>query len=152
MTEKIVLVLVTTCLPLSELRGGLPLGLALGLDPVFTLIITVVANSLLFFPVLLILDLFYERLFSRSTLFNSYLGYLRRRGKTWVDRHGVMGLTIFVAIPLPLTGAYTGTILAWLLDMDRKRAFLSIGLGVALAGVIVLLTALGIVNVLKSFI
>lgn len=149
MVDKIALVLVVTLSPLSELRGGIPLGLWFGLEPVFTLAIAVAANSILFFPVFAVLELFYERFFSRLAIFNSYLGYLRRWGKPWVDRYGPMGLAFFVAIPLPLSGAYSGTILAWMLGMDRKRAFLSIGLGVFIAGVIVLLAALGIITAIK---
>jgi uncharacterized membrane protein len=51
---------------------------------------------------------------------------------------------LFVAVPLPLTGAYTGTILAWLLGMDWRKAFAAVGLGVIVAGVIVLLITLGV--------
>jgi uncharacterized membrane protein len=72
-------------------------------------------------------------------LFDKYLDNLRKRGKPKVEKYGFWGLILFVAIPLPITGAYTGTILAWLLDMDWRKAFPAVGLGVTVAGVIVLL-------------
>ncbi len=60
-----------------------------------------------------------------------------------VDKYGFWGLLLFVAVPLPFTGAYTGTILAWLLDTDWRKAFPAVGLGVIVAGLIVFLITLG---------
>jgi uncharacterized membrane protein len=59
-----------------------------------------------------------------------------------VDKYGFWGLFAFVAVPLPFTGAYTGTILAWLLGMHWKKAFPSVALGVLAAGGIILLMTL----------
>lgn len=148
MIEKIALTLLATILPISELRGGIPLGISLGLDPWFTFFIAVVANALIFFPIFFALRLFYDKLLSRIPLFNKYLDNLRKRGKPKVEKYGFWGLTLFVAIPLPITGAYTGTILAWLLGMDWRRAFPAVGLGVIVAGVVVLLITLGIISTL----
>jgi len=148
MTKDIVWVLLITISPISELRGGIPLGISLGLDPWFTFFIAVVANALIFFPVFFALRLFYGKLLCRIQLFNKYLENLRKRGKPKVDKYGFWGLALFVAVPLPLTGAYTGTILAWLLGMDWKKAFPAIGLGVVVAGVVVLLITLGVTSTL----
>ena len=140
MTREIAWVLLATVSPISELRVGIPLGiLEFGLDPLFTFFIAIIANALIFFPVFFALRLFYEKLLSRIPLFNKYLDNLRKRGKPKVEKYGFWGLTLFVAIPLPITGAYTGTILAWLLGMDWRKAFTAVGLGVIVAGVIVLL-------------
>jgi uncharacterized membrane protein len=147
MTREIAWVLLTTVLPISELRGGIPLGISLGLDPLFTFFIAVIANALIFFPIFFALRLFYDKLLSRIPLFNKYLDNLRKRGKPKVEKYGFWGLTLFVAIPLPITGAYTGTILAWLLGMDWKKAFPAVGLGVIVAGVVVLLITLGIISI-----
>jgi len=146
MTEKIALTLLATILPISELRGGIPLGISLGLNPWFTFFIAVIANALIFFPVFFALRLFYDKLLSRIPLFNKYLESLRKRGKPKVDKHGFWGLALFVAVPLPLTGAYTGTILAWLLGMDWRKAFPAVGLGVTGAGIVVLLLTLGVIK------
>jgi uncharacterized membrane protein len=146
MTREIALTLLATVLPISELRGGIPLGISLGLDPWFTFSIAVIANALIFFPIFFALRLFYDKLLSRIPLFNKYLDNLRKRGKPKVDKYGFWGLALFVAVPLPLTGAYTGTILAWLLGMNWRKAFLAIGLGVIVAGVVVLLITLGVTS------
>lgn len=151
MIRKIGLVLLATLSPISELRGGIPLGISLGLDPLFTFFIAIVANALLFFPILLALRLFYDNLLSRLQIFNQYLNSVRRKGTPKVAKYGFLGLTLLVAIPLPITGVYTATILSWLLGMDWRRAFPAIGLGVVLAGIIVLLVTLGITQGWKTF-
>ncbi len=148
MTKEIALTLLTTVLPISELRGGIPLGiLKYELDPLFIFCIAVIANALIFFPVFFALRLFYDKLLFRMPLFNKYLDNLRKRGKPKVDKYGFWGLALFVAVPLPLTGAYTGTILAWLLGMDWREAFPAVGLGVIIAGVVVLLITLGVISI-----
>jgi uncharacterized membrane protein len=152
MTKEIALTLLMTVSPVFELRGGIPLGiLYYGLDPLFTFFIAIIANALIFFPVFFALRLFYDKLLYRIPLFNKYLDNLRKRGQPKVEKYGFWGLILFVAIPLPITGAYTGTILAWLLGMDWKKAFPAVGLGVIVAGVIVLLITrlieLGILSV-----
>ena len=152
MIRDIALLLLATLSPVSELRGGIPLGiLSLKLDPLLTFIIAVTANALLFFPIFFILRLFYHKLLSRSRLLNRYLDNVRRRGKPKVDKYGFLGLTILVAIPSPATGVYTATIISWLLDMEWRRAFLAIGLGVIIAGIIVLLATLGAIEGLNFF-
>jgi uncharacterized membrane protein len=146
MLGDILLVILATLAPISELRGGIPLGLLLGIDPLSTFLLTVVFNSLVFFPVYFLMKFFYDNLFSKITLFNRYLNKLRHRGKPYVDKYGLLGIMFFVAIPLPLTGAYAGTFLSWLLDIEWKRAFAAVALGVIIAGAIVLSASLGIIN------
>jgi uncharacterized membrane protein len=146
MVEKIGWVLLASVSPISELRGGIPLGISLGLEPWFTFLIAVVANALIFFPVFFALRLLYDRLLYRIPLFDKYLDSLRKRGKPKVDKYGFWGLALFVAIPLPLTGAYTGTILAWLLDMDWRKSSAAVSLGVLVAGIVMLLITLGVAS------
>jgi len=146
MTREIALTLLATVSPISELRGGIPLGISLGLDPLFTFFLAIIANTLIFFPIFFALRLFYDKLLYRIPLFDKYLDNLRKRGKPKVEKYGFWGLFLFVAIPLPITGAYTGTILVWLLGMDWRKAFPAVGLGVIAAGVVVLLITLGAIS------
>ena len=147
MTKEIAWTLLITVLPISELRGGIPLGISLGLDPLFTFFIAIIANALIFFPIFFALRLFYDKVLSRIPLFDKYLDRVKKIGKPKVEKYGFWGLTLFVAIPLPITGVYTGTVLAWLLDMDWKKAFPAVGLGVIVAGVVVLLITLGVISI-----
>ncbi len=146
MLREIGLTLLVTVTPVSELRGGIPLGIYLGLDPVLTFVLAVVANAAVFFLVFLVLRLLYDRLLCRWPLFVRYLESARRRGKPLVDKHGVWGLALFVAVPLPVTGVYTGTIIAWLLGIKQREAFPAIAVGTLIAGVIVMLVTLGVVH------
>ncbi len=143
---KEVWVLLFSISPISELRGGIPYGIHSELGVLLTFSIAVIANILVFFPVFFALCLFYDKLLYRIPLFDKYLDNLRKRGKPKVDKYGFWGLFLFVAIPLPITGAYTGTILAWLLGIDWRKAFPAVGLGVIVAGVVVLLITLGITS------
>jgi len=149
--QKIAFTLAVTLSPITELRGGIPLGISLGLNPLFTFFITVIANALLFFPIFLVLCQFSDKLLSRFQIFNRYLDDVRRKGNPKVAKYGFLGLTLLVAIPLPVTGVYTATILSWLLGMNWRKAFLAIGLGVIIAGVIVLLATLGVIEGWKTF-
>lgn len=143
--HEVLLVLLASASPISELRGGIPLGIALGLDVVPTFLLAVVTNILVCFPVRFILAAFYKTVLTRLPLFDRYLASVRARGHPKVERYGLLGLVLFVAVPLPVTGAYTGTILSWLLNMEWKRSFLGVAIGVVIAGVIVTCVTLGII-------
>jgi uncharacterized membrane protein len=150
-THKIALVVLVTISPISELRGGIPLGISLGLDPLLTFFVAIIANAIVFFPILLVLRLFYDSILCRLQIFNRYLDSVRRKGKPKVDKYGSLALVLFVAIPLPVTGVYTASILSWLLDMHWRKAFPAIALGVIIAGIIVLLITLGTAAGMKFF-
>ena len=145
--NEMLLVIVTTATPVSELRGGIPLGVALGLDPGLVFALSVTTNILIFFPARLALSWFYRSVFTKLPYFDQYLVRVRRRGEPTVRRYGLLGLLLFVAVPLPITGAYTGTVLSWLLAMEWKRSFVAIGLGVICAGIIVMLATMGVVSI-----
>ena len=143
--RDVLLVLLASASPISELRGGIPLGIALGMEPAATFFLSVSTNILVFFPVRFILVAFYRTVLTRLPLFDRYLTSVRARGHPMVEKYGLLGLVLFVAVPLPVTGAYTGTILSWLLDMEWRRSFVGVAGGVVIAGVIVLCVTLGIV-------
>ena len=90
------------------------------------------------------------------SIFERVVERARRKLKAKVDRYGYWGLVVFVGIPLPVTGAYTGALGAWILGMEPKRSCLFITIGVTLAATIVsivyyLVTELGL-EVLRIFI
>lgn len=144
MLEKTGLVILTTALPILELRGGLPLALSLGFNPVSALLLTVFINSLLFFPIFFGLKFFYENWFSRIKFANRIIERIRKKGSPYVEKYGLAGLTIFVAIPLPMSGVYSGSILGWLIGLGWRKAFLAVALGAFIAGLIVLGVSLGV--------
>jgi uncharacterized membrane protein len=141
-------------LPIAELRGGLPYALASGIPPLQAYLLCVAANALVGPLVLLFLSSLH-RLLDRwpayHRLFERLVERSRRKIHGAVERWGYWGLMIFVAIPLPLTGAYTGALGAWVLGMRRWKSVVFIALGVALAGVIVCLVYLAGVHALDFF-
>lgn len=145
--HDILLVMLTTALPVSELRGGIPLGVALGLDPWLVFVVAVATNIAIFVPTRLALSWFYRSVFTRIPYFDAYLVRARRKGEPTIRKYGLLGLLLFVAVPLPVTGAYTGTVLSWLLAMEWKRSFIAVAIGVVCAGVIVMLATLGVISV-----
>jgi uncharacterized membrane protein len=137
----------TAAAPISELRGAIPLAI-LELDMSWQLAFPVAfAGNLLPVPFLLLFLGPVSKFLSKIELFERILNWIfrlsRRRGGL-IERHGAIGLVLFVAIPLPVTGAWTGSIVAFLLGLSFWRAFPAIVLGVVIAGVIVTtLTVIG---------
>lgn len=138
------LIFLVSLVPAVELRGSIPLALALSdIRPLFVFLICVALNLLVIPLTFKGMDLFAPPLIRRSKRIASIFAWFLRRG--YGRKWGLVGLAVFVGIPLPVTGAYTGTLIAYLLGMKRGQAALAIALGVVIAGVIVTLAALGII-------
>ena len=97
MIKESIAVIIANILPTMEQIGGIPLGIALGLDPVYSFLLSLTVNTLLFFPVYFSLKLFYDSVFSKIELFNKYLERARKKGKPYVDKYGVLGLAFFIS-------------------------------------------------------
>jgi len=138
------LVMLLTFAPWIELRGSIPLGIAAGLDPLLVLITAFILNTILFFPLWLCLSVLYERTKHWRIVRGVTRNALKRRAA--VERWGIPGLAIFVAIPAPFTGVWTATILAWLLRMPAHRAFAAIAIGVLVAAAIVFAATMGVLG------
>jgi uncharacterized membrane protein len=129
-------------LPISELRGGIPIAVASGVGWFPAFLVCVAANILVIIPVFFFLDhlhAYFMRIKIYQTFFTLYLDRVRKRVEAQLENHTweYWVLFLFVAIPFPSTGAYTGCLVAWFLEMDRKRSFLTIALGVLVAGIVV---------------
>lgn len=141
-------VFVISMVPLIELRGAIPYGLALGLDPFLTYALAIVGNCL---PVPFILFFIRKILAwmqaSRVAFFRKVATFVVEKGQRGfhkVQKYAVFGLFLFVAIPLPGTGAWTGSLIAALLDMKKRYAFPSVFLGVLCAGILMSLITGGV--------
>ena len=136
-------------LPISELRGGIPVGLALGINPILVYITAVLFNFLAVFLIFFFLDNIHShflRYKKYKIFFNNYIHKNRKKLEKHVGKKTEFyALIIFVAIPFPITGAWTGTILAWFFGLKRRKAYLAILLGILIAGIIVTLASLGII-------
>jgi uncharacterized membrane protein len=126
--------------PISELRGAIPIAVGVYDFPWYYAFIFGIIGNLIPVPfILLFLDYIIPVLCKiplLDRLVQWFLARTRRRGKI-VERFERIGLALFVAIPLPITGAWTGSILAVLLGLKFRQSFLSIACGVIIAGIIV---------------
>lgn len=128
--------------PLGELRAAIPVALAVYKMPLATAYLVSVIGNLV--PVVLLL-LFLEPvsvfLRKKSRFFESFFSWLfertRKKGESQVKKYGYPALALFVAVPLPMTGGWTGCAIAFLFKMPFTKALAAIGGGVALAGAIV---------------
>lgn len=121
---------VISMVPWIELRGAIPLAIQQADRTYLPLIL--IANILVFFPTYFILSWVYQHIPENSWLHRK-LEKARAKTHPLVERYGLLGLALFVAIPLPGTGAYSGTAAAWLLGITWRRAFVGVAIGVTIA-------------------
>jgi uncharacterized membrane protein len=141
-------VLVCSMLPILELRGGIPLGhYLMGPDRWLAIYVAaVIGNFLPVYPILRLLGPA-ERLLRRWHVCERFFAWLfaRTAHRTGlIHRYGRAGLVLFVAIPAPMTGAWTGAVAAYLLRLTPRQALPCIILGILIAGAVVTLAALGV--------
>jgi len=145
--------LLTAMIPIGELRLAIPVALAsLDMTVPQAYIISIIGNLIPVIFLLLFLESVSRLLSKRSESFDKFFLWLfartRRRFENKYHAYGYIALVLFVAIPLPITGAWTGSAAAYLLGIPFGKAFALIALGVALSGIIVTLASLGIISVI----
>ena len=133
-------VLIIAVLPVFELRGALPIAINVFHFPWYYALLLAVIGNMLPVPFLLLFFDTFAKLLSKIGIFERMLNWLfnriRQRGKI-LNKHKRIGLALFVAIPLPVTGAWTGSFIAVLFGLKFRHAFLSIFIGILIAGIIV---------------
>jgi uncharacterized membrane protein len=146
--KELIYVFLISMLPVVELRGAVPIGAGLGLSPAENIIAAVAGNML---PVPFVV-IFVRRVIAWLSSKNVRLKrvidrYLSKR----IDRHAkikytseLVALAVFVAIPLPGTGAWTGAVIAGMLGLRLKTAVPAIAIGVVAAGIIVSILTYGV--------
>ena len=144
---NILMTFLISMVPVIELRGAIPAAVFAGLDIRVALIVAIVGNLV---PVPFII-VFIRKIFKWLRQKSRWLGDMVRRmeekanaKKAQVLRYEFWGLLLLVAIPLPGTGAWTGALVAAMLDMQLKRAFPAIAAGVVTAGLIVTIATYGV--------
>ena len=156
MDSQILIGLLLTVLPVSELRGGLPVIIEycvrneVSVWPYFFLVL--ILNILVIFLIFMFFDFLHEILM-KTRWYRAVMGRMLKRLQKKVDKvekkmdkWGYFALMFFVAVPLVGTGAWTGTMVAWALGLDRTKSFIAIATGVIIAGLFVLIFSLGFFN------
>lgn len=156
MLVKYLIVFLISMVPIVELRGAIPIAISMGLDPVISYIICIIGNIL---PVPVIY------LFARKVLYwgkdKKYIGKFftfciekgERGGEKLQAKAGkglFIALMLFVGIPLPGTGAWTGTLAASFLNMGFKKSMIAVMCGVIIAGIIMGLASMGVFGGLSA--
>lgn len=146
-------VFLVSMIPLIELRGSVIVGTAFGLPWLNVLALSIVGNLI---PIPFIL-IFGEKLIAwlktlpmLSRLTNWYEAHLMSKSST-IQKYVFYGLWVFVGIPIPGTGAWSGSLIAALLDVPPKKAFAAVVCGVLTAGVIMTVASRGVVGLFQLF-
>jgi len=142
-------VIIVGALPISELRGAIPLALSFGMPLFKAFWLSVLGNCLIVAPALFLFEPVtkFLRKFKIWSRFFDWVFERTKKNSDSIQKYEALGLAIFVAIPLPMTGAWSGVIAASLFKIRFRYAFLAIIAGVICAGLIVsALCALGILS------
>lgn len=146
--NKELIVFIISLMPILELRGGLLAASLLDIEFIRAAVICVVGNVLPIPFVLLFLK-YVLTLFEKWGVTKRIVNWLEKKveeKREQIDKYGYLGLIVFVGIPLPGTGAWTGSLLAVMLGMNRKKSFICILIGVAIAAVIMSILSYGILG------
>ena len=133
--------------PVVELRGAIPAGIAMGISPMVTWLISVVGNMVPVPFIILFIRAIFEWIKKRGGFPCQIVEHMEEKAdknSTLFYRYELLGLCILVAIPLPGTGAWTGALVAAMLRLRMRSAIPAIGIGVCIAGIIMLVLSCGV--------
>jgi len=141
--------------PISELRGAIPVALTVYKLPLFSVLFwSILGNMLSVFLIFWLLpplsNWFSERFSSFGRFFDWLFRYTQRRHSRKFEIYKNLALVVLVAVPLPFTGAWTGSLAAFVFGIPYKKAVPLIFLGVLIAATLVTLATLGIINVINK--
>ena len=137
---KLVMTFLISMVPVVELRGAIPIGVAHGLPFWWAIPVAIIGNLVPVPFIIIFIKKIFAWLRTKSRWLNNLVTRLENRAVSKIDtveKYAFWGLFLFVAIPLPGTGAWTGSLIAAMMDMKVSKAFPSILLGVVTAGVII---------------
>ena len=142
------IVFLISLMPILELRGGLIAASLLGLDPIRSYVISVIGNIIpvpfILWFINIILD--WMRKSKRFKKVAKWLDGKVDKHKKQIETYGFWGMVLFVGIPLPGTGAWTGCLIAAVLNMNRKKAFLAAMIGIFMASIIMMAISFGLLK------
>lgn len=167
MISKILILILVTLIPTLELRASIPLGIlggkieffnltlqGFGLNWVLVFLVCVITNIILGPLVYIFLNKFVNH-FLKFKLFNRYyhkkVEKTQKKIKPYVERYGLLGIALFIGVPIPGSGSYTGAFGAYLLGLDYKKFIIANTIGVIIAGIIVTIVTLISIGLFSLF-
>ena len=148
---EFIFTVLVSMIPVVELRGGIPFGVAAGLSVPAAYLAAVIGNLLPVPFIIVYIRRIFQWLRRHFPKLNKMVDALERKAHLkgrLVTKYKYLGLAIFVAIPLPGTGAWTGALAAAFLDMPLRKAIPSVTIGVLVAGIIISLLTFGIAHII----
>jgi len=144
----VIATMIVAATPIAELRGSIPLAIGVYHLPVWqAFLYSVIGNTIPIFFVYFIFELIY-RLLSKNQIAKGFFEWLfartRKKFQGQYALYGEIALVIFVAIPLPMTGAWTGALAAWLFGIKPRIGIPLVFAGVVISGIIVTLLTVGV--------
>jgi uncharacterized membrane protein len=146
---RIITTLLIAMVPVIELRGAIPIAAAQGMDPWEAMLISVIGNMVPVPFIIVFIRNIFKWMRTKSDRLNALVTRMENKASLKAEKvlkYEKFGLFVFVAIPLPGTGAWTGALIAAMLDMSLKSAVPMILLGVITAGLIVTMLTLGVIS------
>jgi uncharacterized membrane protein len=135
-------------MPILELRGGLIAASLLNMKALPSLIVCLIANILIIPFVLFLMEGIFN-LLSKIKVCKRAIEWWKNKAlskKDIIEKYGYLGIMLFVAVPLPGSGAWTGCLIAVLLGLDKKKSFVAALLGVVIAAIIMMIFSFGILK------
>lgn len=147
--KELVVFIISMC-PILELRGGLIAASLFDMNPLTSYIICIIGNIIPIPFILWLITKILDKLRnSKIKLFNKFAMWLDKKvdkNKHKIEKYGYLGLVLFVGIPLPGTGAWTGCMVASVLEMDKKKSLIAAIIGVFIASIIMMILSFGILS------
>lgn len=151
---KELVVIIIASLPISELRGAIPVAISVFNFSVEKSFFLAFVGNFLFVPFFVwflnYLSSYFMKFYWFNNFFNWWFNRVKAKTKS-IEKLEFWGLVTFVAIPLPMTGAWSGCVASYLLGFNFWKSVLAITLGILIAGVIVTTTTVGITHIVKLF-
>ena len=148
---KKLITFLTGALPILESRAAIPLGLGFGFSPLKSYFLGIAGTMILIIPLLSFWEFYANFWMKRSSFVNWYLtGIYKRTRDKYSEKFEVLGffaLLLFTAIPLPGTGVYTASVIAYVFKYPFWKAFFAISLGLLISGVLIIGISLGIISI-----
>ena len=153
LSSKELWTVVYSAIPVTELRATIPLAITVWhVKPLTAFILAVIGNSLPIAVIILGLNKIVQLAKRYSKFWTRVLEAIfrrtRRKTSQQFEKYGLLALCLFVAVPLPMTGAWTGAIAAWLFGVPVRKAFWPIFGGVIIAGLIVTILTVGVTAII----
>ena len=152
---------VLSFMPISELRGAIPFAIANGIPWYWAYLFSAFINAMVAPACWIFLATLHKLLYGTrpekglpwyKKIFDRFVERARKKLSIGVEKWGWLGIAVFVAIPLPLTGAWTGTLGAWILGVSKRRTMLAVILGVCVAGAVVSAVVILGIEALRLFV